>query len=78
MHRQNESRIRSIIKSILWRVVATINSFIVSWCIFKTIETAFTAALLMNITGFVIYYLYERTWNKIRWGKIIVTQEELN
>ena len=26
-------------------------------------------AIMMNITGFFIYYIYERIWNIIKWGK---------
>lgn len=23
----------------------------------------------MNVSGFVIFYLFERVWNRIHWGK---------
>ena len=38
-----ETKKRSLIKTIAWRVAAT---------------------------GFFIYYMYERVWNCIKWGKI--------
>jgi len=64
-----ETKTRSITKAILWRLVAVTNSFVISWLFFETIAAALGAALAMNVTGLVIYYAYERVWNKIRWGK---------
>lgn len=65
-----ETQARSITKSILWRIIAIINSFIVSALFFETITVALGAAIAMNITGLIIYYSYERIWNKVKWGKI--------
>lgn len=64
-----DSKKRSLAKTIIWRLVATLNSFI----ILVTIPTsiAIYLAIAMNITGFLIYYIYERIWNKIKWGKVV-------
>lgn len=61
-----ESKKRTLIKSILWRVFATINSYLVL-CI--GIHSNLYAAICINTTGFFIYYIYERVFNKITWGK---------
>lgn len=61
---------RSISKSITWRVLITINNFMIpflttgSW---KAAVTFLTIATIMNI---VIYYTHERVWNRIQWGKM--------
>ena len=62
-----ETRVRSAIKSILWRVVATLNSFLVLTS--NVSNNNLRNAIYMNITGLVIYFLYERVWNKIKYGK---------
>jgi uncharacterized membrane protein len=64
-----ETKTRSLIKSILWRIVAFLNSWIV---LSLTINnSAFNNALIMNITGLMIFYFYERIWNNIQKGKYI-------
>ncbi len=63
-----ETKKRSIIKTSTWRIVAILNSFLVllacPWA------SPLVAALLMNATGFAVYYFFERYWNNIQWGKI--------
>ncbi len=62
-----ETRLRSAVKSILWRVIATLNSFLVLTS--NVSNNNLRNAIYMNITGLVIYFLYERVWNKIKYGK---------
>jgi uncharacterized membrane protein len=65
-----ETRVRSVIKSINWRVVAVMNSFAVS-LLFLDGFVAFKAAMLMNVTGLFLYYVFERVWNCIPWGRYV-------
>tara|TARA_Y100000741_G_scaffold207861_1_gene158236 strand:+ start:1943 stop:2143 length:201 start_codon:yes stop_codon:yes gene_type:complete len=62
-----ESKKRTISKTISWRIVAILNSFLV--LSIEVTEDNFLNALYMNITGFCVYYLFERIWNRIQWGK---------
>jgi uncharacterized membrane protein len=63
-----ETKKRSIFKAISWRVIAVINS----WTILSlsVIESNFWNAIIMNLTGFVFFYTFERIWNNIKYGKI--------
>lgn len=63
-----ETKKRSIFKSLSWRIVAVLNS----WTILaiSITESSFWNAILMNITGFVFFYGFERIWNKIKFGRI--------
>jgi len=65
-----ETKKRSLIKTIAWRVAATLNSFLVLFYFSGMVESNLGKAVIMNITGFFIYYMYERVWNCIKWGKI--------
>ena len=62
-----ETKKRSLIKAIIWRLIAIFNSFIV--LLFSASRDPLESALLMNLTGFVIYFFYERGCNEISWGK---------
>ena len=62
-----ETRERSVRKSIGWRIVAIINSYIILAMYFT--DSPLYNAILMNITGAVLYYVYERLWNNSRKGR---------
>jgi len=62
-----ETKQRTILKTISWRMVAILNSFLVLTV--NITDSNFLNALYMNITGFIIYYGFERIWNKIKYGK---------
>tara|TARA_Y100001937_G_scaffold128131_1_gene202649 strand:- start:1350 stop:1559 length:210 start_codon:yes stop_codon:yes gene_type:complete len=62
-----ETKTRSVTKTILWRIVAILNSYLV--LLSGVSSQALINALLMNLTGFFVYYFYERIWNKIKMGR---------
>jgi|TARA_Y100001951_G_scaffold4512_1_gene2948 uncharacterized membrane protein len=64
-----ETRQRSIRKSIGWRILAIINSYIIL-AMYLT-ESPLYNAILMNITGAVLYYVYERLWNNSHKGRYL-------
>ena len=63
-----ETKKRTIWKAISWRVVALFNSWIVLALSFT--QSSFWNALVMNIIGFVLYFIFERIWNKISYGRV--------
>ena len=64
-----ETRERSVRKSIGWRIVAIINSYIILAMYFT--DSPLYNAILMNITGAVLYYVYERLWNNSHKGRYL-------
>jgi hypothetical protein len=65
-----ETKIRSTIKTIIWRIFATLNSYLILICFNNLTDANLKKAIYMNISGFFVYYFYERAWNSIKWGKI--------
>jgi uncharacterized membrane protein len=63
-----ETRIRSLIKTIVWRLIATLNSFLVLLVFGGTFGSCIKNAIIMNVTGFFVYYIYERVWTTISYG----------
>ena len=62
-----ETKTRSIIKTITWRLFAIINSW---FMLSLTLTTSnLLNAIYMNITGFFIFYFFERVWSKINFGR---------
>ena len=71
-----ESKKRTLLKTISWRVVATFNS----WIILSVIMSGgnLTKAVIMNITGFVVFYFFERIWSKINYGRSVNDETKKN
>ena len=63
------SRKRSLIKSITWRTVASLDTFFIAWLVTGEYSWAGTIALLEILTKTFLYYFHERGWNYIFWGK---------
>lgn len=62
-----ETKKRTLFKTISWRMVAILNSFLVLSV--NITDNNFLNALYMNITGFCVYYIFDRIWGKIDYGR---------
>jgi uncharacterized membrane protein len=60
---------RSLAKSLTWRVVALLTTFITLYALSKDINMATLATIITNGVNFVAYYYHERMWNSVSWGK---------
>jgi uncharacterized membrane protein len=69
---------RSISKAISWRILASGATFLISYIIFKQytdktdneiLETASVITSVDVVAKLVLYYLHERIWTNITWGK---------
>jgi len=76
--RTKDSPVRSILKAFSWRIIATFTTFVISYIIFrryteKTVDESIENATLIASIEFgakiIFYYLHERLWTNIRWGK---------
>lgn len=67
--RNSESPKRSIVKSISWRIIGTLDTIIISWIITGTLTLAFSIGVVELVTKMVLYFFHERVWNSISWGK---------
>ena len=63
------SKKRSFAKSLTWRVVALVTTFVTLYALSKDINMATIATIITNVVNFVAYYYHERIWNAVRWGK---------
>ena len=53
---------KALWKTITWRVVATTDTFLISWLLTGTLSIAAGIASLEVITKMVLYYLHEIAW----------------
>jgi uncharacterized membrane protein len=66
----DNARRRSLCKTITWRVVASTDTFLIAWLLTGIPLIAGGIAGLEIITKTFLYYIHERQWNKVRWGKL--------
>ncbi|MDH3323038.1 MAG: DUF2061 domain-containing protein [Flavobacteriaceae bacterium] len=66
-----ETKRRSAAKSITWRILASIDTAIISYVLTGSFKIAISIGVIENIVKIVIYFFHERAWNLVKWGKSI-------
>ena len=69
LFRGAETHTRSVLKAVSWRMLGTLDTFVISWFLTGQVEIAGSIAGLEFITKIAWYYLHERIWAEITWGK---------
>lgn len=64
-----DTKRRSVVKATSWRVLGTLDTFILSNIFTKNIKYATGIALIELVTKPILYFLHERFWNSVFWGK---------
>ena len=65
-----ETRRRSLVKALSWRVLAAIITATVVYAMTKRLRFAAEIGLIDTVTKLLIYFLHERVWNKIDYGRV--------
>jgi uncharacterized membrane protein len=65
-----ETRRRSLAKALSWRIVAAIITTLVVLAMTGRLEFAAKIGLIDTLIKLVIYFVHERTWNKIDYGRL--------
>ena len=60
---------RTISKSVTWRILITMNNFLIPFLTTGSWLTALAFLTIATILNIVVYYAHERVWDKIKWGK---------
>lgn len=60
---------RSLLKTISWRLIGTIDTIFISWIITGTLTLAFSIGAIELVSKMLLYFFHERLWNTIEWGK---------
>jgi sulfate adenylyltransferase large subunit len=67
--RLTETHRRSLAKAVSWRATGSLDTFLVALVITGNVHLAGGVALTEVLTKILIYYLHERVWALITWGK---------
>lgn len=67
----NESSLRSLVKTISWRITGSLATFLISYIISSDLTIAGSIATIQLISNTILYFIHERIWNKVSWGRIV-------
>jgi len=65
-----ESRFRSLIKGLTWRVLATLTTILIALAITGEISHALTIGGVEFFAKLGVYYLHERAWARVPIGTV--------
>ena len=69
--KEKVKRGRSFFKAMTWRIIASLDTFFLSYIITGRFDWATSIAIFEIITKAIIYYFHERAWNRVKWGRVI-------
>jgi len=64
----NETKKRSVIKSITWRLICIIISVLTAYVLTNKLDIAAAIGTIYNVITTILYYFHERAWNRIKWA----------
>lgn len=65
-----ETHSRSLVKALSWRATGTLDTIMVSFLVTGHLKTALSIGFVELFTKMCLYYLHERAWNRIAFGKV--------
>ena len=68
--KMHEKPYRSVVKTISWRTVGTLDTIIISYFITGNLVMAASIGSIEVVTKMILYYFHERAWNKLSFGRI--------
>jgi len=64
-----ETHIRSIIKAVSYRLLGSGATGLLTWIVTQKLDFAFFVSIGDFAIKIILYYLHERIWSRIKWGK---------
>ncbi len=64
-----DTHLRSVVKTVSWRAIATITTSVIVWTLTHRFEFALLVGGLDTTIKLVLYFLHERAWDRSRFGR---------
>jgi adenylylsulfate kinase len=69
-----ETHVRSIVKAISWRIVATLTTMLLVFMFTGNLVVSGGVGLTELLSKILMYYVHERIWNVLDFGRIQKTK----
>ena len=66
---KSDAPLRSLVKGLSWRATGTFDTIVISFLITHDFSKAFAIGAVEVFTKVALYYVHERLWQKIGWGR---------
>ncbi len=63
----SDQPLRSIAKTVSWRIIGTIDTIGISWLLTGELSLAFSIGSIEVVTKMILYFFHERIWNHLKW-----------
>ena len=60
---------RTFVKALTWQLIGFVVMSIVNYYYLGSLRSGIGLSALLAMIGLLIYYLHERLWEKISWGR---------
>jgi len=60
---------RTLVKTLIWRLLAVFITWIIAYIFSRDFRVSTAIAITANLIKTICYYVHERMWNKITFGK---------
>ena len=64
-----ETKERSIVKSGIFRVLVIVSDLVIIYLLTHKLIDTIAITVLTNLASTIFYFLHERIWNNVSWGK---------
>ena len=61
---------RSFTKGVIWEFISFIIAIIIAYLIYGDLPNSIRFALFLTVIKIPFYFIHERIWKTIKWGKI--------
>lgn len=64
-----ESKLRTVAKAATWQLLGLVTMSLLAWFQTGSVAGAFSFALSAALVGFVMFFIHERVWGFVPWGR---------
>jgi uncharacterized membrane protein len=65
-----ETRTRSLVKTVIYRIWVLITTYIMLLVTGQSMSDALIPTLIINAVWMTSFYVYDRIWARITWGRV--------
>lgn len=69
---------RTLVKTVLYRVLSTLITIFGVYIYNRDFTVSVSLGISINLVKLGFYYLYERIWNRISFGRVVAPPPEYN
>ena len=66
----SETKLRSLIKTISYRLSGFVITFLIALFLTSNIKISLSFGILEIIFKLILYFIHERFWLKVNWGRV--------